>query len=199
MSRKVLFCLILLGPLSLVAQDWTETLQEVNAERIRLNKINMWVLGGWAVGNIAVGGIMRSQTTGSVRYFHEMNAIWNVVNLGLAAGGLYGAYTGQTDLSLWQTYQEQQQIEKILLFNMALNFSYLTAGVYLQERSRRTDIDRPERLKGYGQALLLQGGFLLLFDITQFWLHHHHATPKLQQMLEHVQMGPGGIGLTWGF
>lgn len=193
--RKCLFLLFWLIPGAVLAQEVEEVLVDINSRRIQLNKVNMWVLGGWAVGNIAVSGVLRTQTTGTSRYFHEMNAIWNVVNLGLAAGGLYGAYTGETNLSLWESYQAQQQIEKILLFNMALNFTYLTAGAYLQERSKRPGIDRPERLKGYGQSLLLQGGFLLLFDITQFWLHHQQATPRLQQILEQLQVGPAGVGL----
>ncbi|MFK7921506.1 MAG: hypothetical protein AB8H47_06090 [Bacteroidia bacterium] len=193
----ILFVLIILPLGMLWAQD--PALLELNTNRLQLNKTNMYVLGGWAVGNLAVSGFLRGRTTGSTRYFHEMNVFWNVVNLGLAAGGLYGSYT--TDpamLGLWESYQEQQKLEKILLFNLALNFTYMTAGGYLIERSKNTS-NRPERLKGYGQSLLLQGGFLLLFDATQYILHHNQAQPKLQDLLSHLQVGPQGIGLHWVF
>ncbi|MEL6592214.1 MAG: hypothetical protein AAFP02_07605 [Bacteroidota bacterium] len=193
-----LLLILLFLPLGfLLAQD--QTLIELNTNRLQLNKTNMYVLGGWAVGNLAVSGSLLRRTSGSTRYFHEMNVFWNVVNLGLAAGGLYGSYT--TDpaaLSLWESYQEQQKLEKILLFNLALNFTYMTAGGYLMERSK-TAINRPERLKGYGQSLLLQGGFLLLFDTAQYLLHHYQAQPKLEQLIGHLQVGPQSIGLQWTF
>ncbi|MEM6344480.1 MAG: hypothetical protein AAF927_11395 [Bacteroidota bacterium] len=196
--RFSLLMVLLLVPICILwAQD--QTLLELNTNRLQLNKTNMYVLGAWAVGNIAVSGVLRSRTTGSTRYFHEMNVFWNVVNLGLAAGGLYGTYT--TDpamLSLWESYQAQQKLEKILLFNLALNFSYMTAGGFLIERAKNTS-NRPERLKGYGQSLLLQGGFLLLFDTAQYLLHHNQAQPKLEHLLSHVQVGPQGIGLHWVF
>ncbi len=177
----------------------SDLLLELNEKRISLNKTHMMVLGTWAVGNVTISGILRSRTEGRVRYLHEMNVIWNLVNLGLAGGGLYGAFTEDpTTYSLWDTYQKQQQIEKILLFNMALNFTYLTAGAYLIERSK-TAQNLPERLKGYGQSLYIQGGFLLLFDLTQYFLHHHHAQPKLQQLLEQVELGPTSVGITFTF
>ncbi len=196
-SFSLLIVLMLVPFCILWAQD--QSLLELNTNRLQLNKTNMYVLGGWAVGNIAVRGILRGSTPGTSRYLDERNVFWNVVNLGLAAGGLYGSYT--TDpamLGLWESYQEQQKLEKILLFNLALNFTYITAGGYMMERSKNTT-NRPERLKGYGQSLLLQGGFLLLFDTAQYLLHHNQAQPKLEQLLSHLQVGPQGIGLHWVF
>lgn len=198
MKKLLLFAgfLLILFPLS--AQIDTELLT-LNESRLQLNKTNMWVLGGWAIGNIGVSGILRSQTTGSTRYFHEMNAIWNVVNLGLAAGGLYGSYTADpAAFGLWETFAEQQKLEKILLFNLALNFTYITAGGYMIERSKNS-MNRPERLKGYGQSLLLQGGFLLLFDTTQYLLHHNNAHSDLQRLIDGLTISGNGIGLTFMF
>ena len=197
-KRIILLCLFSFGLLTIgTAQD--SLLLELNQHRIKLNKTNMWVLGGWAAGNILVSGIMRGQTSGTQKYFHEMNAVWNLVNLGIAGGALYGAYTSDpTGLDLWATFREQQKIEKVLLFNLALNFTYITGGAYLIEKSKNAT-SNPERLKGYGQSLLLQGGFLLLFDATQFFLHHNHATPKLEQLLSHVQVGGNGLSLVIAF
>lgn len=170
-------------------------LLSINQTRNSLNRVNMYVLGGWAVGNIGVSGYLRSQKTGTTRYFHEMNVFWNVVNLGLAAGALYGVYTEDfTNYDLWQTYHEQQKIEKILLFNMALNFTYMTAGGYLIERSRRGEA-RADQYKGYGQSLILQGGFLLLFDVTQFLFHHYSNHEPLKQLLSQVRISSTGVGL----
>ena len=159
----------------------------------------MYILGGWAVANIAGGAILRSQTAGTTRYFHEMNVFWNVVNLGLAGAGLYGSFrTDPASLTAWQSFQEQQSIEKILLFNAALDLAYMAGGAYMIERSRRVE-NKPERIKGYGQSLILQGGFLLLFDATLYLIHQRSASPLLQDLLSQVQVSGNGIGWVLNF
>ncbi|MEM6265374.1 MAG: hypothetical protein AAGI38_22925 [Bacteroidota bacterium] len=170
-------------------------LLELNQQRTGLNKKAMWVLGSWAVGNIVVGGIASRNTSGTTRYFHEGNALWNTVNLGLAGFGLWQAYTTDpTSLSAFESFKEQQSIEKILLFNAALDLGYMTGGAYLIERSKNTS-DRPERLKGWGRALILQGGFLLLFDATVYYLHHKQGMNKLQPVFENLSLNIDGNGL----
>ena len=197
-KSTTIFLLLLIGFFGL-AYSQDSLLLELNTNRLRLHKSSMLVLGGWAAGNIVVSGIMRSRTQGIRRYFHEMNVFWNLVNLGMAAGGWYGAYTTDpTTLSLLESFQHQDNLERILLFNLALNFTYLTAGGYLIERSKNAN-NQPERLKGYGQSLLLQGGFLLLFDTTQYLLHHSRSAPKLEQLLSQIAVGQEGIGLLWQF
>lgn len=194
-----LFCFLCLALLTHDALAQSDPLLEINQKRLSLNRVNMYVLGGWAVGNLAVSGYLRSQTTGPTRYFHEMNVFWNLVNLGLAGGALYGVYTSDpASYDLWQTYHEQQKLEKILLFNLALNFTYMTAGGYLIERSRRGG-ERVEQFKGYGQSLILQGGFLLLFDTTQYLLHHYSNHAALKELLSQVSLGPAGVGLNLSF
>jgi len=179
------------------AQD--STLTAINQHRLQINKTGMWVLGSWAVANIASGAVLRGQTSGSTQYFYEMNMFWNVINLGLAGAGLYGSYTADpASFDLWGTFQEQQNIEKILLFNAALDLGYMAGGAYLMERSRRVD-NKPERLKGYGRSLILQGGFLLVFDATLFWIHHRAATPQLKELLSHVAFTGNGLAITWQF
>lgn len=196
--KKAIMLLSLLAWLPAQAQQ-TEKLLRLNEERLRLNTTNMIVLGGWALGNIGISSVLRARNTGSVRYFHEMNVVWNFVNLGLAAGGLYGSLsTDPASFDLWQTYAEQQKIEKVLLFNLALNFTYLTAGGYLMERSKTATL-RPERLRGYGQSLLLQGGFLLLFDTAQFLLHRRHAYPALQEIIQGLSVSGQGLGFSFNF
>ena len=194
--RILLFAAIML--VAGVAWAQENALLEVNAQRIQLNKTHMWVLTGWAAGNIATGFAFRGGSTGSRRYFHEMNAFWNLVNIGIAGAGLYGAYTADPNLALWKSLQAQQKLEKILIFNMALNLSYMAGGASLTERARR-GTGNPDRLRGYGQSLVLQGGFLLLFDTTQYLLHHSHATPQFRQLISHVGFSGNAVALHFTF
>lgn len=195
---KYLIFLVLCLQVSLVSAQPTTT-TEINQQRLNRNKASMLVLGSWAMLNISSGLILRSTTEGSTKYFHEMNAIWNGVNLGIAALGYFQALkTDPSSFSIWETYAEQQKLEKILLFNAALNISYMLSGAYLIERSRRNN-KNTFRLKGYGQSLILQGGFLLLFDTIQFWVHNSNGQDQLKQLFQTLHFQGGQIGLTLNF
>ena len=51
------------------------------------------------------------------------------------------------------------------LFNAGLDVGYMATGAYLWERGIRKD---SRGLKGYGQSLILQGGFLFTFDLIMY-------------------------------
>ncbi|MEM7510116.1 MAG: hypothetical protein AAF388_04225 [Bacteroidota bacterium] len=175
-----------------------DILTEINEKRISLNKRHMYILGAWGSGNIIYGLIGRANSEGSQKYFHEMNAFWNVVNLGLAGAGLYGAYSSSPDqFTLWETYAEQQKLEKILLVNGALNVSYILGGVLMQERAKRIE-KNSDRWKGYGKSLVLQGAFLLAFDSMQF-IVHSQAQKELRQLFEQFQFQGNAVSLTLTF
>jgi len=75
--------------------------------------------------------------------------------------------------------------------------AYVATGFYLRERARsRPTIRRRDQLKGYGQSLLLQGGFLLAFDGIMFAAQHRHGQRNLYPLLSHVQIGPTTVALT---
>jgi hypothetical protein len=89
-----------------------------------------------------------------------MNAYWNVVNLGIAGFGFWQA-SQVAVLNFWEVLLAQQEIEKILLANAALDLGYIALGLYLIEKGRRTEKDK---WLGFGKSIVLQGAFLLLFD-----------------------------------
>ncbi len=157
------------------------------------NQTGMWILGSWAVGNLLVGGIvMASQPQNEAYYFNQMNAAWNIVNVGLAGMGLYQAYTLDVEGLTWQaTLKNHHQIQKILLINAGLDVAYMMTGLYLIEKSHNT-ANLPERLSGYGKSLLLQGSFLLLFDLSMVFVHQSNGT-KMQEVLEKVQFTGNGL------
>ncbi|MBB4078544.1 hypothetical protein GGR28_001157 [Lewinella aquimaris] len=142
----------------------------LNLARIDHQKGAMLVLGGWAVGNIGLGLTLRSGTSGETRRFHEMNAIWNVVNLGIAGlGYVAAAREDPSALDLFGSLQKNNGFEKILLLNAGLDVGYIMGGLYLRERAGRVGAD-VARLRGYGNSVLLQGGFLLLFDLVNYFI-----------------------------
>lgn len=119
----------------------------------------MAVLGTWAIINIILGISKRRTCTGSAKYYWEMNALWNSVNLLIAivatmvAGLKYSAYS--TDASL-----QSLQI-KIVAINILFDIVYIAAGIWLEGRGKKQD---NPRYIGYGNAVQLQGAFLFFFD-----------------------------------
>ncbi|MCP9235764.1 hypothetical protein [Lewinella sp. JB7] len=142
---------------------------DLNLARIDHQRNAMCVLDGWAVVNIGLGLALRSTTTGESRRFHEMNALWNTVNLGIAGLGYLAATRDPVATDLYTSLQKHHGFQKILLLNAGLDVGYLMGGLYLRGRSGRVGADG-ERLRGYGNSIMVQGGFLLLFDLANYFI-----------------------------
>ena len=172
-------------------------LRAFDAARARLDQRGLAVLGGWGVGNLLVGGLATGQSEGSAHYFHQMNAGWGAVNLALAGTGYLAArraaHAPQTDRA--GAVRQQLRTENLYLFNAGLDVAYVATGLYLLEKGRNPTASGPaDRWRGYGQALLLQGGFLLLFDGVQAAAHHRHGR-DLYPLLSCVRIGPGAVAV----
>ena len=170
------------------------SLAAFNQQQQKTDRTAFTVLGSWAIGNIAYGSIAAGNTSGSNKYFHQMNAIWNTVNLGLAVMGyvgtkkeITGGYAG--------TLKNQVKLEKTFLFNAGLDLVYITGGFYLRERSKNVVKDS-DKFKGYGESILLQGGSLLLFDAIMYLTHNKHGK-QLYKLADKVQLtvSPASLGM----
>jgi len=179
----------------LSAQNNSLDLEQINDDRIQLNSTGMLVLGGWALSNIAVGSIGMTKADGRTKYFHQMNAAWNVVNLGIAGFGYYGLKNQSTELSLSETISEFHNFENILLFNAGLDVGYMAIGAYLWERGLRKENNR---LVGYGQSMILQGGFLFAFDLTLFVLSKNQSSALLDG-ISNIQFTGNAVSMTIPF
>jgi hypothetical protein len=174
------------------------SLADFGQTRTRLDQRGLRVLGGWAVGNLVVSGVAMGQTDGSARYFHQMNIGWGAVNLALAGAGYLAARRAAQSPanSRAENVRSQLKTENLYLLNAGLDVAYLAAGAYLLEKGRNpTAAGSSSRWRGYGQSLLVQGGFLLLFDGVQYAAHHRHANRSLYPLLSRVSIGPGAVAV----
>jgi len=191
----LLFLLCLTGFSTTFAQT-DFSLEQWNHDRISFNQNAMYVLGGWALTNIAVGAVGWNQTGGATRYFHQMNLAWNTVNLGIASFALYNLSQGDaSSYSLIESLKEGQTLEKVLLFNAGLDFGYMAFGAYLHQRGINKS---SSRLKGYGTSLIIQGGFLLVFDGILFAMTQDLNAPLLEH-IEHLSVTANGLSLNVRF
>lgn len=186
-----IFFLILLFPYF----SWSQSLTEFNSERLKLDQNLMIGLTSWSLSNVAVSSYGWATTENDVKYFHQMNVMWSGVNLALAIPGYFKARKADpTSFSFAQTWKEQLKTEKIFLFNTALDLVYMGSGLLLRQRAQLDDVNY-YRFRGFGNSLLLQGGFLFLFDLTATLLHTKHRNDKLNGFLEKVEMSDNGLGL----
>jgi hypothetical protein len=164
------------------------------AERNSINHTAMLVLGSWAIGNIIIGTYGTSTATGQVKYFHQFNALWNTVNLGIAGFALL-SMSGQdpSSMTALQVLNDHTSFQSFLLLNAGLDVAYVSFGLYLRERSKSSS--NADRLHGYGNSLLLQGGFLLAFDLILYFVNDHTAAVHLYPFLEPMLTGGAGVGL----
>jgi len=168
-----------------------------NKTRVEVDKKLMLGLGTWATTNFIASGIGWSQAkTTESQYFHQMNVMWNLVNIGLAIPGYVKASKARTDLTYEQTLQQQKKTEKIFLINTCLDVAYVSSGLLLLHKSKETSpVD--QRQSGYGKSILLQGGFLFLFDLTAYLTHKTHRKQLINSSIGSIGMSPTGIGLSW--
>jgi len=168
---KVTFMLLTSVVLSAPALANTPNIiQESFERRTQVNRVGMTILGAWAIGNILVGTSLALAEVGDPA-FHQMNAMWNTVNLGLAAFSLIQARRAQPPSTLAKEIQAQHSIEKILLFNAGLDVGYMATGLWLREMNSGP---WTQDLPGWGNALVLQGAFLFAFDLVLFAVHRRN-------------------------
>ena len=106
-------------------------------------RLLVWALPWMGAG---IAGLWFSSTD-SQKGFWGMSGAWGFVNGAIALVGLLGAET--TDYAGLRT---------TLWINAGLDVLYVASGLYLLSRSEET-------WRGGGLAILIQGGFLLAFDV----------------------------------
>ncbi|MDG1054847.1 MAG: hypothetical protein P8P18_03410 [Schleiferiaceae bacterium] len=189
MKRKTLLFIGLLLSQSIFGQV-TDFQKEFNS----INENLMLSLGSYAVANFAISGVayFSSEDEYSKRY-HEMNVMWNTVNMGLALPGYIKARRGGQPMTRAEMLKAQKKTESIFLINDVLDLGYIATGIWMREVAPN-QLDQEDLFKGYGNSLILQGSFLLAFDAVAYYIHHNHGKklPAFEKVsLSSTQLGIG--------
>jgi len=166
-KRIMAVVLFMLTAAAVMAQDGGKSFGEAS---MAANNTGMYILGGWAVANMAAGAYGWAAYDGDKKYFSQMNIFWNVVNLSIAGFALYSNYS--TDLvsaGADEILAKHLKTERLFLVNSGLDIGYMGAGFLMRHLSARSE-KRGDLLKGYGNAVILQGGFLLVFDLVMYFV-----------------------------
>ena len=171
-------------------------LQDFNTQRYKTDQKLILSLGSWASMNIVGSGIGWARSNSEEnKYFHQMNVMWNVVNLGLAIPGYIKAKQDNSVTSVYQILEAQRKTETVFLVNAGIDLAYIGSGLLL--RSRAPNAEKSSQFMGYGNSMILQGGFLLLFDWIAYSLHRKNAKNQLAPILQKIEPSDQGIGLKY--
>jgi hypothetical protein len=149
------------------------------------------VLLSWSVANMAGAGIGASQSDGSNLYFHQMNGYWNVINASIATASLLPSNKRTKPFS---QIELAARYRKIYLINAGLDIGYMVAGGVMQHRAQGANTDR---LAGFGNGMILQGGFLFVYDLwmaqrMRKWTNNSSGRLKVSPTVY-------GLNLSFGF
>ncbi len=136
----------------------------------RLNKDGAIGLNSWALLNIGYSGSQLNKTSGQEYYFHKMNLIWGGIDLAVGIPTFIRSqriYKGKVQLKL-DKYNPKKYLA-IYSVNSWLDLAYIGAGLIV--KSRASQSSDPNMLKGYGNSIIMQGGFLFTFDSVMYLLH----------------------------
>lgn len=170
---------------------------DFNQKRIDITRIGMITLGSWGLANVAVNGLLLNQTEGDPYYFHQMNMLWGGIDAVVAGLGYYSAVRSGSALNLIRTIGEYQSISRTLLFNAGLDVAYVVGGLYLLERAKN-ETQRRDRFRGYGRAVILQGGFLLAFDAVLYFVLRSQSG-ALDTIIQNLTVSSQGMGFIYRF
>lgn len=197
-KKSSLFTFILVVILALIPELLHAQIQKsepvfLYERSLMLQKNGMLVLGGWAAANLITGSIGYFRTDGQLRYLHQMNAAWNTVNLGIAVFAYRSALMSTTDILTSEMLSEMSDLDRILLINAGLDLLYMGTGAYLWNRGSNQNNNR---LTGYGQSLIIQGGFLLMFDAI-LYLMHSPLTTEFGKLHDQISFTGNGFRISF--
>ena len=191
----IVYLLFFLNTTTTYAQEY----DDFNIKRNQIQKKGMTILTSWATVNIGLGTIGSLTHSGESKYFHQMNAGWSLVNLGLGVSGLIQANRESTkQLDLYQSLKQYRKTANAFLFNSALNFTYISAGAILLERSKNNP-ENYHRLQGFGKSLMLQGGFLFFFDIGSYFIQRRNRIKNLDPIIKNITLSSNNLELVLNF
>ena len=171
-------------------------LQDFNTQRYRTDQKLMLSLGSWASTNIVGSGIGWARSNSEEnKYFHQMNVMWNLVNLGLAIPGYIKAKKDNSVTSVYHLLEAQRKTETVFLVNAGIDLAYIGSGLLL--KSQAPNVEKSSQFMGYGNSMILQGGFLLLFDWIAYTVHRKNAKNQLAPILQKIEPSDQGIGLKY--
>lgn len=159
----------------------------------------MQVLCTWGIANIADGGIgYFAAKQDEWKYFHEMNAVWGAANFTIASLRLgHGRYELSEKLNYRQSYSRYKADKKRYLINSGIDVLFISAGLALTKYNAPTKTGQA-MYNGFGKSIVLQAGFLFIFD-NFMYTSHARMSSKWYRIMDEISVSANGIGIKHTF
>ncbi len=96
-----------------------------------------------------------------IKYAGVQNIAWGAIDLGIA---VWGDKSAQKSIAYKPPQQYKKEFRTALWINGLLDVAYMGVGYYLYQHGKN------DKLKGTGAGIMVQGGFLFVFDWANFVL-----------------------------
>jgi hypothetical protein len=151
------------------------------------------ILAGWSVANIATSGVWLALGSDDAytKDYHLMNLGWNTVNASIA----YWSWISSSKFTSKTTIEQLRylkRVEQAYLVNVGLDLIYISGGWWMRQQ-----IHHQLDLKAMGDAVILNGAFLMAYDLAMFaWLRNSNSPIYASAV---CLPGISKISLSWYF
>ena len=120
-------------------------------------------LSSWSAANLVISPVLNKNlysSSTSNEYFHEMNFNWNLLNAGIVGLGHFLVHKdSKKPWDIKGLLAKKKKTQTSLLINMGLDVAYIVSGLIIKNSKSNTSQNQ-----GFGNSIMLQGGYLLLYD-----------------------------------
>ncbi|NET36326.1 MAG: hypothetical protein F6K19_30595 [Cyanothece sp. SIO1E1] len=166
-------------------EEIVDEVRDFDARFLMILNKHLAVLAWWCFLHLLIGVPMLLWSKGWLWYFATMNISWALINLWIVFKLYDHIYHRKFRKgNVYRRFQIQQHVEKMLALNIGLDISYCVAGLYMSTWMAEGP---PGLWEGFGYAVMLQGAYLLIHDISFLILHHlnyRKCRPFLEDVIE---------------
>lgn len=121
---------------------------------------SLLLLSSWSAANLVISPILSKNLYCSNKYFHEMNFNWNLLNAGIVGLGHFLVHKdSKKPWDINGLLAKKKKTQTSLLINMGLDVVYIISGLVI--KNSKSNVSQNQ---GFGNSIMLQGGYLLLYD-----------------------------------
>lgn len=123
----------------------------------------------WSAASVVIGATLalvgRRTENEHLVSFGRQNAAWGAIDALIAGGGVLSRRR-RGQLTVEQEIKKAQGLRTLLLVNAAADVGYVVGGLFINARGRK-GLKTLRMDAGDGAAIVVQGAFLLVLDVTQ--------------------------------
>lgn len=147
--------------------SWSQDSLNLKKNFYKQQQNSLLLLSGWSATNLVASPIFCKNLYSAESksdYFHQMNFNWNLINAGICGVSHFLVHRdSRKPWNLNDISSRKSKAEKSITFNMGLDILYVITGFILNQNANESKGNLNIN-KGYGNSLMIQGGYLLLYD-----------------------------------